>query len=104
MAVLTFARSAMAFQFQTVAALSVPLLAGFHLSYAGFGTLVGIYLFPGVVVALPGGLIAQRFGDKKVVCAGLAAMALGGALMALAKSATLLGTPAEFFQAAALSS
>ena len=82
----------MAFQFQTVAALSVPILAGFHLSYAGFGTLVGIYLFPGVVVALPGGLIAQRFGDKKVVCAGLAAMALGGALMALAKSTALLGT------------
>jgi MFS family permease len=90
LAVLTFARTAMGFQFQTVAALSVPLLTEFHLSYAGLGTLVGLYLFPGVVVALPGGLIAQRFGDKRVVCAGIAAMALGSALMALAESTTLL--------------
>jgi hypothetical protein len=50
LAVLTFARTAMGFQFQTVAALSVPLLSQFHLSYAGLGTLVGLYLFPGVVV------------------------------------------------------
>src|SRR3569832_259231 len=90
LAVLTFARTAMGFQFQTVAALSVPLLTEFQLSYAGLGTLVGLYLFPGVVVALPGGLIAQGFGDKKVVCAGLAAMALGSALMALAENTTIL--------------
>jgi MFS family permease len=78
------------FQFQSVAALSLSLVADFHLSYAALGTLVGLYLFPGVVVALPGGVIAERFGDKKVVCAGLAAMALGSALMALAEMTSML--------------
>jgi MFS family permease len=90
LAVLTFARTAMGFQFQTVAALSVPLLAEFQLTYAGLGTLVGLYLFPGVVVAVPGGLIAQRFGDKRVVCAGIAAMVLGSMLMALAQNTAML--------------
>ena len=43
-----------------------------------FGTLIGLYRFPGVVIALPGGLLGQRFGDKRVVLLGLAMMAVGG--------------------------
>jgi predicted MFS family arabinose efflux permease len=82
----------MGFQFQTVAALSAALISEFHLSYATFGTLVGLYLLPGIAVALPGGLIAQRFGDKRAVCAGLAAMAAGSTIMALSDSAALLTT------------
>jgi MFS family permease len=57
------------------------LLDHFKMSYAGLGTLVGLYLLPGVAVALPGGVLAQRLGDKRIVCVGLAAMTLGGALM-----------------------
>ena len=62
----------------------------FALSYAGLGTLVGIYLFPGVIISLPSGVLAQRFGDKKIACLGLAAMTVGGLLMAHADSATFL--------------
>ncbi len=87
---MTFARTVMGFQFQTVAALSSPLIVEFHLSYAALGTLVGLYLLPGIAVALPGGLIAQRFGDKRVVCTGLAAMALGSAAMALSDNTAVL--------------
>src|SRR5262245_60771311 len=90
LAALTFARTAMGFQFQSVAAVSSSFIDEFHLSYAALGTLIGLYLVPGIVVALPGGLLGQRFGDKRMVCLGLAAMALGGALMGIADSATTL--------------
>jgi hypothetical protein len=36
---------------------------------------------PGIVIALPGGMLGQRFGAKRVVLAGLALMAIGGAVM-----------------------
>jgi MFS family permease len=87
--VLTFARSTMGFQFQSVAALSPFLLDRFQLSYAALGTLIGLYLLPGIFAALPGGMLAQRFGDKRITCLGLAAMTLGGALMAATNDVTL---------------
>jgi MFS family permease len=90
LAVLTFARTAIGFQFQSVAVLSPFLLEEFALSYAGLGTLVGIYLLPGVIISLPSGVLAQRFGDKKIACIGLAAMTAGGLLMAHADDATSL--------------
>jgi MFS family permease len=90
LAVLTFARTAIGFQFQSVAALSPFLLEEFALSYAGVGTLVGIYLFPGVAISLPSGVLAQRFGDKKIACLGLVAMTVGGLMMARADSAAAL--------------
>jgi MFS family permease len=76
----------MGFQFQSVAAVSPFLIDRFQMSYAVLGTLVGLYLVPGIAVALPGGVLAQRFGDRRVVCIALAAMALGGALMGVAET------------------
>jgi predicted MFS family arabinose efflux permease len=43
-------------------------------------------LLPGVVLALPGGLLGKRFGDKRVVLLGMVAMVLGGVLCGLAQS------------------
>ncbi len=90
LAILTFARAAIGFQFQSVAALSPYLLDQFAMSYAALGTLIGIYLFPGIAVALPGGIFGQRYGDKTVACIGLGAMTLGGLLMAEAQGAAAL--------------
>ena len=90
LAVLTFARTAMGFQFQSVAAISPFLTDRFQLSYTALGTLIGLYLFPGIAAALPGGILAQRFGDKRIACLGLAAMAFGGGLMAAADNYPLL--------------
>lgn len=78
LAALSFARVGMGFQFQTVAA-TAPLLSdrlGFD--SAQIGWLIGLYLLPGVLVALPGGMLGARFGDKRVALAGLAMMILGG--------------------------
>jgi MFS family permease len=90
LAILTFSRTVMGFQFQTVAAVSASLTADLHYSFATIGTLVGLYLLPGVAIALPGGLIGQYFGDKRVACAGLLAMTLGSTAMALSDNTGLL--------------
>ena len=82
LAALTFARTVMGFQFQSVAAVAPLVIADFHIGYAALGTVIGLYLLPGVVVAIPGGVLAQRFGDKRMVLCGLAAMTLGGVMMA----------------------
>jgi MFS family permease len=88
--VLTFARTAIAFQFQSLAALSPFLIEQFQLNYATLGIVIGLYLLPGVVVALPGGMIAHRFGDKRIACLGLVAMTVGGLIIAGAVAPTAL--------------
>ena len=84
LAALALARVSMGFQFQAVAS-SAPLLSeqlGFD--QAQIGWLVGLYLLPGVAIALPGGMLGGRFGDKRVAVFGLALMAAGGVGFAFA--------------------
>src|ERR1700746_2931423 len=80
--VLFLARTAMAVQFQSVGALGPILAQDLALDYAAIGTLIGLYMLPGVVIALPGGVLMQRFGAVTIALVGLGAMAIGGALMA----------------------
>lgn len=86
LAVLFLARTTMALQFQTVASTGPFLLDALGIDFASLGVLIGLYMLPGVVIALPGGLFGQRFGAKRVVLAGLVLMALGAAMMAVSSS------------------
>lgn len=79
--VLFLARVSMAFQFQAVAALSPEISARLDLNLSQIGLLIGLYLAPGVIVAIPGGALAMRVGAKRIVVLGLSAM-LAGALLA----------------------
>jgi MFS family permease len=88
--VLTFARTAIAFQFQSLAALSPFLIEHFQLSYVALGSIIGLYLLPGALVALPAGMIADRFGDKRIACVGLVAMTVGTLMVAEANDSYLL--------------
>src|SRR5476651_443616 len=81
LAVLFVARTAMALQFQTVASSGPFLIDALGIDFAALGLLIGLYMLPGVAIALPGGVLGQRFGAKAVVLAGLAMMAVGGAIM-----------------------
>src|SRR5262249_30106056 len=90
LAVLTFARTVMGFQFQSVASVSPYLIDQFQMSYAALGTLIGLYLLPGTAVAIPGGVLAQRFGDKRIICIGLSAIACGALIMATIDNFALL--------------
>ncbi|UCE32700.1 MAG: MFS transporter [Burkholderiales bacterium] len=82
LAVLSLARMAMGLQYQSIAPVAPLLSADLGLDQAAIGWLIGMYLLPGVALALPGGLLGARLGDKRVVLIGLAAMTLGAALMA----------------------
>jgi predicted MFS family arabinose efflux permease len=89
LAVLFFVRSAMGFQFQSVASVSPFLVEALNIDYTRLGMLIGLYQLPGFVLALPGGLIGKRFGDKRVVMAALAMMVIGGLAMGASQSYSL---------------
>ena len=82
--VIILARTTLGFQFQSIAALTPFLVDAFDVSWAQVGLLMGLFMLPGVVFALPGGLLGQRFGSLRVVFAGLGLMIVGGMLVAYA--------------------
>jgi len=79
--VLFLARTAMAYQFQTVPSAGPFLVEDLGISFAELGTLIGLYMLPGIVVALPGGMLARAFGTERMVLTGLVLMVIGGAMM-----------------------
>jgi predicted MFS family arabinose efflux permease len=81
LATLFLARTVMGFQFQSIAS-TAPLLAhDLGASYADIGTLIGLFMLPGVIISLPGGVFAGRVSDKRLCAAGLALMMLGGVIV-----------------------
>lgn len=81
---ITFARFAFGYQLQTVASLGPELSARFHLDFAALGTLVGLYMLPGIVAALSCGFLAQKLGDRAVLAGGMLLMTLGSVAASLA--------------------
>ncbi len=86
LAVLFAVRSTIAFQFQSVAAVAPLLTSQFGFSLADVGILIGLYFMPGVALALPGGAIGQRFGDKRTALGALLLMLIGSLMMAASAS------------------
>jgi MFS family permease len=82
LAVLFVARTTMAYQFQSAISAGPFIVGAFEIDFAQLGSLVGLYMLPGIFIALPGGMLGQHFGDKLLVVLGLALMALGGGLTA----------------------
>jgi MFS family permease len=87
LALLVGVRSVFAMQFQSAGALGPALVGGLVADFAGLGALVGAYQVAGCLVSLPGGALAARLGDRRVLLLGLGLMALGGALVAAAPAA-----------------
>jgi MFS family permease len=55
-----------------------------------WGTLIGFFLLPGIVMAMPSGALTRAFADKTLLMIGAAVMAVGAATMALADGTTQL--------------
>jgi MFS family permease len=62
--VLFIARFALGYQFQSAGSVAPFLISEFNLDYRRIGILVGLFMLPGLVLALPGGMLGKRFGDK----------------------------------------
>ena len=76
------ARVALGFHMQVLAVVGPGFSADYSISNAEFGLLIGIYLAPGVVLALPSGALTQRLGEKPVIVLSLLLMILGAVVAA----------------------
>jgi predicted MFS family arabinose efflux permease len=86
LALIFLARLALAFQFQSVGSVAPFLVHDFGIGFVQVGSLVGLYLLPGAFIAIPGGMVGRRFGDKRVVLGGLVLMIAGGFIAGAAPS------------------
>jgi predicted MFS family arabinose efflux permease len=84
--VLFLSRTAMGFQFQSVASSAASLAHALGIDYTEIGTLIGLYTLPGIVIALPGGMLDRRLGDRQICVGGLALMIAGALLFAFGAS------------------
>ncbi len=75
---LSFLRVAMGMQFQSVGAAGPAIRDELGLDYAALGALAGSYLMLGAVIALPAGWLSARFGDRRILLAGIGLMMAGG--------------------------
>src|SRR5258708_32103274 len=92
LALIFVTRTSMGVQFQSIASVGPLIVADLGLSYAQVGTLLGLYLLPGVALALPGGLLGQRLGGRRAPVGSLAALGAGG--LRRARSDGFRGAPA----------
>jgi MFS family permease len=91
LAILFLARMCLAYQFQTIAAITPVLhteLVGFDLGDAGL--LIGLYLLPGMVLPLAGGAISNVAGDRFAVTLGFILAIVGGLIPILISGWTAL--------------
>ena len=84
--VLSLIRLSFGYQFQSMAALAPMVAHELGLDQAQAGALIGLYWAPGVLVALPGGWLGSRFGDKPMVLAGGLLTVVGGLICAVGES------------------
>ncbi len=78
LALIFITRLALGFQFQSVGSIAPILVDEFQIDFVQVGSLVGAFLFPGAFIAIPGGFLSRRFGDKQVVSCGVILMIAGG--------------------------
>lgn len=77
---------AAAMQVQVVQALAPLLVAKAGLSYAQIGVLTGLFMLPGVFLAMPGGLLAARLGDRRTMAIALSLMLASALVFAATES------------------
>lgn len=88
LALLFAARTGLGLQFQTMGSVAGPVSGGFGLSNAEIGLMVGLFMAPGLFLALPAGIANRYATDRTLLAGGLALLALGGIVSALASGAT----------------
>ena len=85
LALLFVCRIGLGFQFQTLGSVSDSLVAALGFSYAQIGTLIGLFMLPGLVLALPAGYLGRAVSDRVLVSLALLWLAAGGLIAALAQ-------------------
>jgi MFS family permease len=89
---LFLARVGLGFQFQTVASVGDDLIVAFGLDYTGIGLMIGLFMAPGLALAIPAGYWGRFVSDRMMVVFGLGALALGGVVSSVAVESWGLGS------------
>lgn len=84
LALIFVARIGLSFEFQTMGSVADPLIGELHLNFAAIGTLIGLFMLPGLFLAIPAGLAGRYASDRVLGASGLAILAVAGAVAATA--------------------
>ena len=90
LALLFACRASLGLQFQTLGSIADPLVVQFGFDYIDIGSLIGLFMLPGLFLSLPAGWVGRHASDRQLVTTGLVLMALGGGIAALAQGFELL--------------
>lgn len=90
LALLFVCRASLGLQFQAMGSVADPLVAQFGFGYTEVGTLIGLFMLPGLLLSMPAGWAGRHVSDRRLVASGLLVMALGGGIAALAQGFGLL--------------
>lgn len=90
-AVLFVVRIGLGLHFQTLGSVSGDLVETYGLDYADIGVLVGLFMAPGLFLAVPAGASGQYLSDRWLSGLGMLGLALGGLVSALAGDPWLIG-------------
>ena len=90
LALLFVCRLGLGLQFQALGSVSVPMAQALHFSQAEIGTLIGAFMLPGLVLALPAGYAGRYLPDRHLAALGLLGLAAGGGIAALAQGMGLM--------------
>ncbi len=91
LALLFAARVGLGLQFQTMGAVGGELSDAFGLDNAQIGLMIGLFMAPGLFLALPAGFSGRFASDRVLAGLGLGALALGGGLSAMAAEPVGIG-------------
>jgi predicted MFS family arabinose efflux permease len=58
----------------------------FQMNFSQMGTFTGVYGLVALVVSIPAGMLAKRYGEKRILCIGLVILALGLGGLSLAEN------------------
>ena len=90
LALLFTSRIGLGFQFQTLGSVSSELVTELGLNYTEIGGLIGLFMLPGLFLAIPAGFAGRFVSDRFIVGLGLLILGIGGGLAAAAQSYEML--------------
>lgn len=88
---LFMSRLGMGFQFQSISSVSDHLSNELGLSQTEIGALIGLFIFPGIILAFPSGWLGRWVEDKIIVTAGLIFLFVGGIIVLLSNDFVFMG-------------
>ena len=96
LALLFLARIGLGLQFQTMVSVGDDIAVVFGFDYTELGLMIGLFMAPGLFLALPAGFWGRYVSDRLMVAGGLATLAIGGLMTSFAAEAWLVGSDRLF--------